>query len=367
MTGTLSSPGVTSSLFQTVYDVDFTLQTANPIMDVTFGLFPNGDTVATSKIGVDSAGKELFPSSSLMMREKIDIYRQFAQTLLGDNSLNFTAPIDSTLTSDVVDNAVFLSFKRLFARDALKRETVAMRVYTSASINGLSAGSPSETYKSAPNLFAPTNSGSMVITDIGAASNKLTTYGGQVGNLVDSANVNTTVGLVFYDRGIAVLDLAKISSSSQFVSGTIDAVTPTSNVVLGSANTETAFKSKFIPDFVVSASIDNIVDHICSVRFGSGSNTAITFQNVTNINSTLVFCNAAADEFNYSSNPTYTDADSRIVVIEEGSEETQTAFSFVTKIGLYDASDTLLAVASLSRPVQKSNERDLTFRIRLDF
>ena len=31
-------PGVTSSLFQTVYDQDFTLQTANPIFDVTFGL-----------------------------------------------------------------------------------------------------------------------------------------------------------------------------------------------------------------------------------------------------------------------------------------------------------------------------------------
>ena len=29
-------PGVTSSLFQTVYDQNYTLQTANPIFDVTF-------------------------------------------------------------------------------------------------------------------------------------------------------------------------------------------------------------------------------------------------------------------------------------------------------------------------------------------
>lgn len=32
-------PGVTSSLFQTVYDQDFTLQTANPVFDATIGLY----------------------------------------------------------------------------------------------------------------------------------------------------------------------------------------------------------------------------------------------------------------------------------------------------------------------------------------
>src|SRR5271166_6112474 len=69
-------PGVTSSLFQTVYDSDFTLQTANSIFDMTVGLLPGGTTELTSQTGIDSAGKELFPSSSLMMREKMDVYRQ---------------------------------------------------------------------------------------------------------------------------------------------------------------------------------------------------------------------------------------------------------------------------------------------------
>ena len=32
-------PGVTSSLFHTVYDQDFSLQTANPIFDVTMGIY----------------------------------------------------------------------------------------------------------------------------------------------------------------------------------------------------------------------------------------------------------------------------------------------------------------------------------------
>jgi hypothetical protein len=80
-----------------------------------------------------------------------------------------------------------------------------------------------------------------------------------------------------------------------------------------------------------------------------------------------VFCRAAADEFNYSSNPTFVDNSNRIVVIDPGQEDVQQSFSYITSVGLYDANDNLLAVAKLSRPVQKSPERDLTLRVRLDF
>jgi hypothetical protein len=360
-------PGVTSSLFQTVFDQDFTLQTANPVFDMTVGLFPLGTTVTTSKTGTDAAGKELFPSSSLMMREKMDIYRQFASSLLGDSTLQFAAPFDSSTVSDKIDVAAFFAFKRLFARDQIKRETFAMKFFQTASFTGPNTSTPAETFLSKPNLSVTTESGSAIYTDIGAATNKLTTFGGQVGNVVDSANTNRTVGLLFYDRGVLVLDMAKVTSGSQFVSGTIDAMHPLGRITLGASGTQTQFLSKMIPDFMVSGSIDNIVDHIASARLGSGSQTAMTFQNVTNINSTLIFCRAQADEFNYSSNPTFTDSENRIRVIDVGQEDTQQSFTFVTTCGLYDANDNLLAVAKLSRPVEKSPERELTLRIRLDF
>lgn len=361
-------PGVTSSLFQTIFDQDFTLQTANPVLDMTVGLFPDGATVASSKTGTDAAGKELFPSSSLMMREKMDIYRQFSSALLGDSTAAFTAPFDSSDVSNQIDVALFIAFKRLFARDQIKRETFAMKFFQTASINFNGTGTgPAETQPFPPNLFVTSTSGSAIYTDIGAATNKLTTFGGQVGNVVDSANTARNVGLMFYDRGILVLDMTKVTSASQFMSGVIDAMHPLGRITLGASGTQTMFLSKMIPDFVVSASIDNIVDHVASARFGSGSSTAITFQNVTNINSTLIFCRAQADEFNYSANPTFTDTDNRIQVIDVGQEDTQQAFTFVTSVGMYDANDNLLAVAKLSRPVEKSPERDLTFRVRLDF
>jgi hypothetical protein len=367
-------PGITSSLFQTVYDQDFTLQTANAIFDMTVGLQPGGATELTSQTGIDSAGKELFPSSSLMMREKMDVYRQFAQGLLGDSTQVFTSPLDSSNPSDQIDVACFIAFKRLFSRDSIKRETFAMQFFQTASAVG--PNGQTDPFQSpgvgggsnwVSNLNSTSISGSAIYTDVGAATNKLTTFGGQVGNVVDSANTNRNVGLLFYDRGILVLDLAKVTSGSQYVSGTIDAMASVGAQTLGGPGTQTQFVSAFIPDFVVSASIDNIVDHIASARLGSGSQTAMTFQNITNINSTLIFCRAAADEFNYSSNPTYTDSTNRIVVIDVGQEDTQQSFTYITSVGGYDANDNLLFVAKLSRPVQKSSERDLTLRVRLDF
>lgn len=358
-------PGVTSSLFQTVYDQDFTLQAANPIFDITVGLYPNSQIVSSSKVGQDSFGKELFPSSSLMMREKMDIYREFAQQLLGDNTLQFFSPPDSAQTSDGINAALFISFKRLFSRDQLKRESYVMHFYQTASLIAFPESPTS--YRTGSNIDVTTVSGSAIYTDIGAATNKLVAPGGQFAQIVDATDTSRSVGLIYYDSGIVVLDLLKVTSASQFMSGTIDAMTPTGQTVLGDSSTETAKKAAFSPDFLVSASLDNIIDHVCSARFQSGSLTAATFQNITNINSMLVFCTAGADEFNYSSNPTYRDTDSRIVVVDPGQEDTQRAFSYITGIGLYDANDNLLAVGKVSRPIEKDNERQTTLRLRLDF
>ena len=382
-------PGVTSSLFQTVYDQDYTLQTANPVFDITYGAYSGSSDVAAVTSGQDSAGKLLFPSNSLMMREKINVYRQFAQLLLGDSTYQFTTPFDTTqpVTANGIDHALFFTFKRLFSRDRIKRETFAMKFYQSAS---RAPGDPTASGQSqmsgnmGPNINLPTVSGSAIYTDIGSATAKETSIGGEVGNLVDSSNTNRNVGLLFYDMGIGLLDLGQAISASQHASGVIDAMSPAAFDDAAAGQTVIGFgpagpksaadaaeygnnMAKFIPDFVVSASMDNILDHFASVRFQSGSLTAMTFQNVTNINSTLIFCRAGSDEFNYSSNPTFTDSTGRINVIDEGEETTQRTFSFISTIGLYDGRNNLLAVAKLSRPVEKNDEKDLTFRIRLDF
>lgn len=380
---------LTSSIFQTVFDQDFTLATANEMFDMTIGLYASSSIVTGSPgYGVDTAGKLTFDSNTAMMREKVQIYSQFAQALLGDAGGQFSSPFTGASgSSDLIDAALFMPFKRLFSRDSIKPETFAMKIYASAALDGSPYASTYE--KSIVNVYTGSNtqkanpSGSFIITDAGSGATPQYTYGGTVSNLIDSTNSNRKVGLIFYDYGVAVLDMNKVFFTNQHMSGTIDAASSSYSPALAGTTiigTSSAWYSSavspgnpsasFIPDFVVSSSIDDIVNHIASVRFGNSvdsNNTSITFQNITTINSTLVFCRASADEFNYSSNPTYTDDDGRIKVIDVGSESTQKPFSFITTIGLYAADDSLLAVAKLSRPVEKNDEKDLTFRIRLDF
>lgn len=358
VTGSTGTAGVTSSMYQTVFDQDFSLQTSNELFDITMGLYKDSPTVASSSTSTDVNGKLLFPSQSLMMREKVSLYKQFSQELLGDKDEQFCAPYSSTDASNKINTALFLNFKRLFVRDGIKRETFAMRMFRSAS-SAVRDEDGALTNVGQANIFKETTSGSIILTDVGAASSiERSNFGGDVGNLVNSANTSETLGLLFYQKGIAILDVEKICSSSQLMSGTIETAGPNATELL---------KGNLVPDFVTSASIDQCLDHFASTRFGKGSQTFLTFQNNTQINSTLVFCRATADEFNFSSNPTYTDSEGRIVVIDETQQGIQKAFSFVTTVGLYDANEQLLAVSKLSRPVEKNDEKDLTFRVRLDF
>ena len=414
-------PGITSSLFQTVYDQDFTLQTANPVFDMTVGLFSAGTTVTTAPgYQVASTGKLLFASQSVMMREKVDNYKQFASFLLGNAESAFylgasAYPDNSGVTtsaSDRIDNALFLNYKRLFARDRLRKETFAMRFYTTASISGgdfhtgvlTAAEAAALTVRSGSNVSSVSEEGVEIFADIGANTDSRRVPGGDVARLKMASNTNLDVGLMFYDYGIAVFDLAKICWSDQHISGTIGAMTsaphlhngttgnsiPAGSTVIGNRNPRphragvdndangTAAgtdggradgnpKAKFIPDLMVSASIDNIIDHIGGTRFSSGTLSSMAFQNQTNIQSSIYFCRAAPGEFNYSTNPTYLDGNGNLQVIEDQTDPTERSFTFITTVGLYNANNEVMAVGKLSRPIEKNDEKDLTIRVRLDF
>lgn len=364
-------PGVTSSLYQTIYDQNFTLQTANPIMDMTVGIHKDTPSEQTSVENPDSATKLLFPSQTLMMREKIDIYRQHASWLLGDASKKFSAPFGGSSATDI-NYALFIDMKRLFTRDGIKKNTFACKLFRSGNA-AEQAEDGALSAEGQANLYVLSTSGSTIFADKPAVTTDW--QQGPVGDIKNTANANEpSVGLIFYDKGAIVLDLEKVFSGSQKMSGTIAGMYPANTIngvsfeagstVLGSSAGNTT--AKFIPDFLVSGSMDDIIDHIAGTRFGGDALTAMTFQNRTEINSTLIFCRATADEFNYSSNPTFTDDQGNIVVVD-GEESLQRSFTFPTTVGLHDEYGNTLAVAKMSRPIEKNDEKDITFRIRLDF
>ena len=90
----------------------------------------------------------------------------------------------------------------------------------------------------------------------------------------------------------------------------------------------------------------------------------ISFNNTTELNSTVYFCRANHNEFNYSSNPTFLTG-SKIRV--KGEDPTAPPRTYVTTVGMYSADNELLAVAKLSEPLRKDPTNELTLRVRLDY
>ena len=272
--------GVTSSLYQTVYDQDFTLQTANPVLDMTVGLFhADGGSAATRRMNLvtqgtgyslsSTTGQLLFDAqSTMMMREKVNIYRQYANYLLGDPDAAFildpnnfpssSGKVGFSVTTDstVMDAALFINVKRLFSRDGIRKETFALRLYKNAPAwdqvantskpyssnhtsgyryfyarnaagtliktgedtdgNGTFAEyAPSLDYKS--NLFERSISdhnvnsseeGVQILADLTAAQSfKSENTAGDVALLRLASDATKIVGLLFYQAGIAVLNL----------------------------------------------------------------------------------------------------------------------------------------------------------------
>lgn len=355
VTGSGTGAGVTSSLFQTVFDQDFTLQTANPVFDITVGLHTSSLLVSQTTSAYDAINDQYyFLSTSMMMREKIDNYRCFSQQLLGNDSKAFTF-FSGNDNGATIKEAVFISFKRLFNRDQLKRETFALRMF------GTGSASPSISPESD---LTSSGTNERIYTDLGSMSNINYSFaGGSVGTLVDTANT-ASVGLIWHDQGIVVLDASRVFNVTQSITGTINSISTNTERFVGSllSSSHHSLNALFY-----SASVDDILDHVCSTRFTGSDTTVMAFQNQTNINSSVYFCKFGADRFNYSSNPTYTDDSGRIVVIDAGQEEVQRSFTFITGVGLYDADNNLLAVAKTSRPILKNAQREYTVKVRLDY
>lgn len=116
---------------------------------------------------------------------------------------------------------------------------------------------------------------------------------------------------------------------------------------------------------------------------------SLKFNGINYVNTITMFANAEKGEFNHSNNLTYikhgelerrkTSQTAHSYVEPEdreiknttrylyenfsGSLEKQT---FITKIGIYDAEKNLIGIAKLSKPVKKTENRDFTFKLKLD-
>ena len=150
-----------------------------------------------------------------------------------------------------------------------------------------------------------------------------------------------TVGLIYYQAGIAALTSSFFGKDAQVLNGAgkkHDNVLKTSNI---------------------SSLADGVRHRINN----------ITFDNVTELNSSIYFCRINHNDFNYSSNPTYL-SESKIVVKTNPSVANEAGLSpitYITTVGLYSTNNELMAVAKLSEPLKKTPDNEFTLRVRLDY
>ena len=94
----------------------------------------------------------------------------------------------------------------------------------------------------------------------------------------------------------------------------------------------------------------------------SGSNFGLNSEET--ITSDFVFIRARNSEFNYSENPSYISGSTGEVIYDYFINNPQT---YMTTVGLYNDSNELLAVAKLSKPLNKDFTKEALVRVKLDF
>ena len=295
-------------MFQSVYDYPYLSSSANHIFDLT--------------VGFDESSPLSGAAGSVQETKKINMYNQFSQVLLGyTGSANTVRLFESDLTldgSDPMKEVVFVNFSRLLTKDQIKKGSMSITVGTAS--------------------WAAPFAGTKTFTD-SAASNTggtLNTVGGDYGVLSSSAD--GVGGIVFYQAGMMVL-------TSSIWAGTTD--------FFDDGSTQ-----RTIDEQLVSGSISGSAD---AFRHRMQN---IQFNNTTEINSTVYFCRASHNKFNYSNNPTYLSSSSIRV---KNNNKDNPPISYITTIGLYNSSNELLAVAKLSEPLRKDPTNELTLRVRLDY
>jgi hypothetical protein len=342
-------------MFHSVYDYPYLSSSANHIFDVTFGYSKNSPFSASAQ-GVNG-----------QRSKKVNIYNQMAQVLNGydkDGSIKEFDEDGDYSGGNKLRECIFLSFSRLLVKDEIKKGSFNMTLGISGSdgaptttlhpfgiLGNVKDTGASTSYK----INSPTGEYGILYLSGTNAANSLKYLNA---SKISSTGNGIPCGLIYYQAGVAVL------TSSIFLEDTKKGFLKTGATGVTNALTNNTFNFGGIVDgksgidaHFTGSTIDTMATYL-RARIQN-----ISFNNTVELNSTIYFCRANHNEFNYSSNPTYLTS-SQIRVKQE---TTDLPVSYVTTVGLYSADNQLLAVGKLSEPLRKDPTIEYTLRARLDY
>jgi len=303
-------------MFESVYDYPVLSSSANHLMDLTCGYY---------------TGSAMNEDANEQNTKKVNIYGQMAQVLVGYDATGSVMPFDrdgDLSSGDKINEAYFVNLSRLLTKDEIRKGEFRLTMGTGSVFDD--ANLPADT---------------ITLGDYGAAdAYKSNSPAGDYAVLYTSSATpledgTSGVGLLYYQAGIVVLTASFFFQTD----GAVDIVMDADGNLIDA----------LMEDTTIDANSSAIRHRVVN----------LVFDNTIELNSTIYFCNANHNEFNYSSNPTYLSG-SRIRV----KENTQDAPSaYLTSVGLYSADNELLATAKLSEPLKKEPSNSLTLRVRLDY
>ena len=326
-------------MFQSVFDYPYLSSSANHIFDITVGYH----TSSTWNNENDSAYHD----------KKVNTYNQMAQILMGYDHTGSIRMFDrdGDLTGgEKIKEALFINFSRLLVKDEIKK------------------GSFSMTFGTGANFYNPFNdigTTDYKIGDTDAQNDfKVNSPAGEYGILHTQPTKTIPQGLIFYQAGIAVIPLSGTGVTGSGMHGG-------SFSLENSNKAGTSNRAIMVAGDAGNASAGSSPLDLLTGSFSQEANangwrnriSNIAFNNTVELNSTVYFCRANHNEFNYSSNPTYITGSK----IRVKNTSTDTPVSYVTTVGLYSADNELLAVAKLSEPLKKDPTNEITLRVRLDY
>lgn len=260
------------------------------------------------------------------LHKRVSAYKKYAKMLLDDENEKFELN-----SSTNVEQCFILSFARSLKSTEIQKASFNLEIKYSV-VSGqpatLKSGSISD-----KRLSTETTTALPYQRNINSEYRKLYFF--------DENNNSSVCGLFFYQPGIMIIDPDAI-----FVKGDTESWSLSGSVV----GMDTTHWSDTAADALLS------VDYPTDINLYYGFISRIIEINFTNITTefyTNYFVKAEANEFNYSSNPTYVDSNGDIVVVGNDIDNQAESYTYITGVGLYDKNENLLAVAKLSKPLRK--------------
>ena len=302
-TSSVQEAGTSGNYYIAVYQTASNLTSAQTQFEVAYG----------NRLG---SGSEYFNSSVPRLTPATSIYGQYRSLVLEDENTNFTFG-DGTNTFSPEDFWA-ISIDRARYKEKLFPNTFNLKLSGSGGSVDLTTNVNNET--------TATFIGSNRVYQVVSGSN---------GSPVDTTGFvanSGSYGLFLPDVGTILLNPAALSQSIA-----LDA-DRTANITNGT-NQKTL--------------VNSIID---GASFQLNAEETVT--------SDYIFVRARNSEFNYSTNPSFISGSTGEIIFSSFINNPEV---YVTTIGLYNDANELVAVAKLSRPLEKNFTKEMLIRVKLDF